>query len=208
MKMENFTDISRHTKGTMRGGRESAFLLVIIALTGEGTSGLQVYNCEGPNTTYQVISMLEPESCPDPEKDYEAPRLETVQVLQSQEEAHVAAHQCLIKRTIRATRCGFTSITYGSHIVEWRNMLAITKEDCKALIETRQIKLGRKGEKRTLVIGDSGFLTTTLFTKGNLSRNGDCEHANFVSGVNITQNHTSRLRMRLQPKPSRPNTVT
>ncbi len=79
--------------------------------------------------------MLEPESCPNPEKDYEAPRLETVQVLQSQEEAHVTAHQCLTKRTIRVTRCRFTSITSGSHIVEWRNTLAVTKEDCKMLIE-------------------------------------------------------------------------
>ncbi len=160
----------------MKGRRESALLLFISALMQDRMSGLQVYDCEGPNTTYQVVSMLEPESCPDLEKDYETPRLETVQVLQSQEEAHVAVHQCLIKRMIRVT------LTYGSHIVEWRNMLAVTREDCKALIEMRQIKLGRKGEKRTLTIRDSGSLTTTLFTKGNLSRDEDCEHANFVSG--------------------------
>ncbi len=126
--------------------------------------------------------MLEPESCPDPEKDYKNPRLEVVQVLQSQEEAHVTAYQCLIKRTIRVTRCGFTSITYGSHIVEWRNTLAITREDCKNLVNTRQIELGRKGEKRMLTIRDSGSLTSTVFTKGNLDRDGNCQHANFVSG--------------------------
>ncbi len=126
--------------------------------------------------------MLEPESCPDPEKDYENPRLEVVQVLQSQEEAHVMAYQCLIKRTIRVARCGFTSITYSSHIVERRNTLAIAREDCKKLIDTKQIDLGRKGEKRTLTIRNSGSLTTTIFTKGNLDRDRNCEHTNFISG--------------------------
>ncbi len=166
-----------------RGPAFLALLLVIITLMQGQSSGLQVYDCDGPNTTYQVVLMLEPESCPDPEKDYGfLPRLETVQVLQSQDGAHVTAHQCLIKSTIRVTRCGLTSITYRSHIVEWRNTLAVTKEDCKALVETRQIKLGRKGEERTLRIRPSGSLTTTLFTKGNLNRDGDCEHANFMSG--------------------------
>ncbi len=56
--------------------------LTLLTLSGERTDGLQVYDCDGPNTTYQVISMLEPESWPDPEKDYEEPRLEVVQVLQ------------------------------------------------------------------------------------------------------------------------------
>ncbi len=115
--------------------------------------------------------MLKSESCPDLEKDYEAPRIETVQVLQSQEEAHVTAYQCLVKRTVRVTRCGFTSITYRSHMVEWRNTLAVTKEDCRTLIETRQIKLGRKGEEKTLSIRPSGLLTTTVFTKGMGSEN-------------------------------------
>ncbi len=48
----------------------------LLTLAGGGTNGLQVYDCDGPNTTYQVILMLEPEGCPDPEKDYEEPRLE------------------------------------------------------------------------------------------------------------------------------------
>ncbi len=78
-------------------------ILVVLTLPKERADGLQVYDCDGPNTTYQVISMLEPEGCPDPEKDYEEPRLEVVQVLQSQKEAHVTAYRCLIKRTIRVT---------------------------------------------------------------------------------------------------------
>ena len=132
-------------------------------------------------TTYQIISMLEPESCPDPEKDYEEPQLEVVQVLQSQKEAHITAYCCLIKRTIRVTRCGFTSISYGSHIVEWRRTLAIAEEDCRKLVKTRQIELGRKGEEKTLTIRCSGTLTATIFTKGDLDRDGNCKHANFVS---------------------------
>ncbi len=102
----------------MAGAGAPAILLTLMTLFGSRVDGLHIYDCEGPNTTYQVISMLEPESCPDPEEDYENPRLEVVQVLQSQEEAHVTAYQCLIKRTIWVTRCRFTSITYGSHIVE------------------------------------------------------------------------------------------
>ncbi len=152
----------------------------LLTLLGGGTNGLQVYDCDGPNTTYQVISMLEPEGCPDPEKDYEEPRL--VQVLQSQKEAHVTAYRCLIKRTVRVTRCGFTSISYGSHIIQWRRTLAIEEEDCRNLVKTRQIKLGRKGEEKMLTIRHSGTLTATVFTKGDLDRDGNCKHANFVSG--------------------------
>ncbi len=140
--------------------------------------------------------MLEPEGCPDPEKDYEEPRLEVVQVLQSQKEAHVTAYRCLIKRTIRVTRCGFTSISYGSHIVEWRRTLAIDKGDCKNLVETRQIRLGRKGEEKTLTIRRSGTLTATIFTRGDLDREGNCKHANFVSGGQHYTKSTSRPPMR------------
>ena len=71
-------------------------ILVALTVPGERANGLQVYDCDGPNTTYQVISMLEPEGCPDPEKDYEEPRLEVAQVLQSQKEAHVTAYRCMI----------------------------------------------------------------------------------------------------------------
>ena len=157
-------------------------ILVALAATGEKAAGLQVYNCDGPNTTYQVISMLEPEGCPDPEKDYEEPQLEVVQVLQSQKEAHVSAYRCLVKRTIRVTRCGFTSISYGTNIVEWRRTLAIDEKDCKNLIKTKQIKLGRKGEEKTLTLRRSGTLTATIFTRGNLDTEGNCKYANFVSG--------------------------
>ena len=127
-------------------------ILVALTLPQERASGIQVYDCDGPNTTYQVISMLEPEGCPDPEKDYEEPRLEVVQVLQSQKEAHVSAYRCLVKRMIRVTRCGFTSISYGMNVVEWRRTLAIDEGACKDLIKTKQIKLGRKGEEKTLTL--------------------------------------------------------
>ena len=173
------------TGSTMAGPAVPAAILIPIlttlTLSRERANGLQVYDCDRPNTTYQVISMLEPEGCPDPEKDYEEPRLEVVQVLQSQKEAHVMAYRCLIKRTVQVTRCRFTSISCGSHIIEWRT-LAIDEGDCKNLIETKQIKLGRKGEEKTLTIRCSGTLTTTIFTKGDLDREGNCKCANFVSG--------------------------
>ncbi len=157
-------------------------ILAALTLSKERASGLQVYDCDGPNTTYQVISMLEPEGCPDLEKDYEESRLEVVLVLQSQKEAYVTAHLCLVKRTIRVTRCGFTSISYGSHIVEWRRTLAVDEGDCKNLVKTRQIKLGRKGEEKTLTVRRSGTLTATIFTRGDLDREGNCKYASFVSG--------------------------
>ncbi len=136
----------------MAGPAAPTVLLTLLILLGEGANGLQVYDCDGPNTTYQVISMLEPESCPDPEKDYEDPRLEVVQVLQSQEEANVTAYRCLIKRTIRVTRCRFTSIMYGSHIVEWRNTLAMTKEDCRRPNKLSWAEKGKRGRSLSYVV--------------------------------------------------------
>ncbi len=173
---------NRDNTDTMLRSAAPTILLILTFLTllGEGIDGLQVYDCAGPNTTYQVISMLEPESCPNP--DYEEPHLEVVQVPQSQEEAHVTAYCCLMKRTIWVTICGFTSISYRSHVVEWRRTLAVAEEDCRSLVKTKQFKLGRKGEKKMLPIRRSGSLMTTIFTKGDFDRDGNCKHANFVSG--------------------------
>ncbi len=123
-----------------------------------------------------------------------------VQVLQSQKEAHVTAYRCLIKRTVWVTRCGFTSISYGLHIVEWRRTLAIEEEDCRNLIKTRQIKLGRKGEEKTLTIRRSGTLAATIFMKGNLDRDGNCEHATSYLEDYITQSPMSRPPTRSQQK--------
>ncbi len=96
--------------------------------------------------------------------------------------SYYVAHQCLIKRMIRVTRCRFTSITYGTHIVEWRSILAVTKEDCRTLARTKEVKLGRRKEERTFRVRSNGALSTTVFTKGGLDKDGNCKHANFVVG--------------------------
>ncbi len=66
--------------------------------------------------------------------------------------------------------------------MEWRRTLAVAEEVCRNLVKTKQIELGRKGEKKMLTIRCSGSPTTTIFTKGSLDRDGNCKHANFVSG--------------------------
>ncbi len=60
--------------------------------------------------------------------------------------------------------------------------MAIAEEDCRNLVKTRQIRLGRKGEEKTITIKCSETLTTTVFTKGNLDNEGNCKYASFVSG--------------------------
>ncbi len=143
----------------------------------QGAMAIQVYDCDEQDTPFQVVSMIEPDACPDPETDYKV-----AQILQVKGNVQVVAQQCLVKRTVSITRCGFYSILYGTHIVEWQNTLAISDQACRTVVRTREIKLGRKGEEKMFRVKASGQLLTTVFTKGSLDRDGNCQHTNFVSG--------------------------
>ncbi len=69
-------------------------------------SGIQVCDCD-MSTINPYLDLLEPEPCPDPERDYEDARSENVQVLQGQ----LRVHHCSVRVTTRVTGRGLDSLT-------------------------------------------------------------------------------------------------
>ena len=54
---------------------------------------IQVYYCNGQDTTFQVVSILEPEACSDPERAFKDPTNKVAQILQVQRKIHMIAQQ-------------------------------------------------------------------------------------------------------------------
>ncbi len=72
-----------------------ALTLLLILIFPSGL-GLTVYDCDTAGTTFQMLSSLEPGSCPDPKKDYAPLRKWGIQILQTQQQGRISICQCLI----------------------------------------------------------------------------------------------------------------
>ncbi len=142
------------------------------------TEGLQVYDCNGREAKFEMISLLGPKRCPDPKRDYHQPKTEVVQLLQQKEDVRVTAHQCQVKRTTRVTHCGYNSITYGQHITNWQQTMKVPKEECWRAVKDRSIML----PNRTLKIAANRHMSTTIIMKVGLDQQFNCKYGRFVSG--------------------------
>ena len=165
------------------GGRQHPLILLILALTTAlllpGTEGLTAFDCAHRNTTYQVIDLMSPADCPDPEKDYETPRQQRLQILQTDGQMPVHSSRCQVTISKEVTRCGFTSLVYGSKWTVWQKDYQLTPRECrqasttgKLVVEGREFKAKRDVK------------TTYLFySQGGLDDAGNCHTvSNFKSG--------------------------
>ncbi len=141
------------------------------------SSGLQVYNCDNNAAHYEPISLLEPEPCSDPERDYKEPRNVSLQLLQVQRYTQIEAFQCNVTVTIRVTQCGFDSLTYGTHIVAHKKAVTLTPHECREANEQGILTLNGK----RFNLGHGKRLTTTFFSHGFLHTDGTCEREHFVT---------------------------
>ena len=153
--------------------------LLLSTLSVVEVSGLTAYDCQHANTTYQVINSLAPALCPDPERDYEPPRQQWLQLLQIDTKVPVKAHRCRITVSKKVSRCGFNSISYGSLWPVWLKDYPLTPEECRTAVKQQAVKVeGRMYKAEIRVLTQHRF-----FSKGNLDANMDCTHVSgFESG--------------------------
>ena len=142
-------------------------------------AALTAYDCQHPNTTYQVVNSLAPAACPDPELDYEEPRPQMLQLLQIDTKVPVKAHKCQVTVSKKVTRCGFNSLTYGSLWPVWLKDYALTPEECRKAVDQQAIAVEGRTYKAEVGIPQQ----YRFFSKGSLSPNMDCTYvAGFESG--------------------------
>jgi len=146
---------------------------------------LTVYDCEDDKVKFDLIDVTEPKPCPDPIKDYEPTQKINVQVIQTETTYPIEAHQCSVTRSLKVTKCGFNSLTYGSKWLSWMEQLPLTPKECRNMIENQEYPLD--GILISVPIGSQ--VTKHSFVYGRVDSNGNCVVADFTVGGALFRGH-------------------
>lgn len=159
-----------------------------------GTEGLTVYDCQEDKLTFTTVDLIEPERCADPENDYEAPRHQTVQLLQTATEVPVLGYQCKVSITKEVTRCGFDSIQYGTQAPVWEKDIEVTPAECRQATSKHVLSVDNK-----VYEVDLGKTTVEQFySHGWLAEDGSCTTTKFESGGMWFEKSYERTTMRIR----------
>jgi hypothetical protein len=151
------------------------FFFSISILT--NTTGLRVYDCSHPLTSFRAIDLLEPQPCPDPQSDFMAPDTTKIQILQTDTAFPITAHQCKVIITREVVRCGFDSNHYGSEWPVWQHTIELTPQECRHAVTTHAVTI----DDRTLKAEMGRTTTHHYFSHGSRDSNGFCKTADFTT---------------------------
>ena len=112
---------------------------------------LPVFDCRNPDTTYEVIDLLEPTNCPEPDRDYAALTQIPVQVLQTDISLPIMGYQCKATVSKEVTRCGFDSLTYASQYPVWKRDYEIMPNQSRKALQGDGLEV--EGERYDVKIG-------------------------------------------------------
>ena len=159
--------------------RLAAVLILLRVATLRQTEALVAYDCHHENTTYQVIDLIEPAPCPDPERDYDPPIQHQIQLVQVDTQMPVKAHRCKVMVSKKVTRCGFNSLVYGSTWPVWLQETKLTPTECRQAVEKGKMTV----EGKTYEAPMDQTTPYRFYSRGQLSDNMDCTYvAGFESG--------------------------
>ena len=162
----------------MKSWIQLAIWLGAIMLAKWTSHAIEVYDCEDPRTRFQTVDLTEVEPCPDPIRKYEKPRTKQVQVLMADTQTPVTAYQCKASVSRQVTKCGFSSITYGTKQTVWAKTYTITPNECRRAMQQGIILI----DGQTYHVKRGERFTHTYFSQGAVDQWGNCEVAAFQSG--------------------------
>ena len=93
-----------------------------------------VYDCDKAATSYKVVDLREPKSCPDPETDFQPVTQFRTQVIQANSDLPVRGFQCSASVTRRITRCGFDHLTYAHDVPIFMESIPISAGLCRDMV--------------------------------------------------------------------------
>jgi len=145
-------------------------------LLASSAAALTAYDCTLPGTTITALDLTDTAPCPSIVSDFHNVTKERVQLIQMHAEENWSTYQCQVQVSRMVTRCGYNSLTYGSHQVEWMTIQPISAAECKAAVISRSITF----EDRTYSELEWGIIhTASYYSKGNVDHNGACKTEHF-----------------------------
>ena len=154
-------------------------LAATVLLWSDLVGAMSAYNCQDQNATHIMVDLLEPQPCPDPELDYERPRPQLVQILQTDTAMPVSATQCIASISKKVTRCGFDSLTYGSKWTVWDLAYEVTPSECRKAVKAGELKID--GHKFPVTLNRK--VTHRFYSQGHLDNEMNCRYeGTFKSG--------------------------
>ena len=133
------------------------------------TEALQVYDCEGVNTTYEVVDMLRTEDCPPQTGLYMPAKMAYVQVLQVEPSTRIRGLQCRMHLSRFITTCDKVSHhVSGPMWTVWRKSYVMSAKACQQARRNHYITVGPAKDKLHFDLGitASGVYFTNGATDG------------------------------------------
>ena len=62
---------------------------------------LEVYDCEGKDTTFETIDLTETAECPERESHYQAPTTRSIQILHNDQAKRISGVQCQVIKSVK-----------------------------------------------------------------------------------------------------------
>ena len=145
----------------------------------QGDSSLfTVFDCEDSRSVHRAFSLIEPQECEPLRGRHGNPVEANVQVVRTNIPLSVEAYACRIVTTRTVTKCGFTSLHYGSVEVESGRVHPMTPQKCRGAVVAQTVKF--EGHVLPVVIG--GSRTMSFFQHGGIDvLNGHyCTNSDFI----------------------------
>ena len=145
--------------------------IILLGLVALGAVAVQVYDCEGERTTYEVIDLTETEDCPDPDLDYEPTQTRQIQVVHRTESKRMRGVQCKVTVTKMVTTCDSISHKiYGTQIPVWRQSHLLDERACREAMTTGKYK----HEWKTFDVEPGVRHSLSFFSVGGTDKYGYC----------------------------------
>jgi hypothetical protein len=152
-----------------------ALALVMLLAGPQPTSAFIAYDCGSPNASYEAISLLETEPCPDPKRDYRQPVNLTVQLLHRQEERYFEAVRCDYRVTISVHQCGFDSLRYNHEVLAQHQRIDIGAKECQKIADDGNFIYHGQVIQASL----DQEIHQVIYTEGRVKDSGACETKDF-----------------------------
>ena len=142
------------------------------------TGAVTAFDCKHQNTTHIMIDLTDVSPCPEPEKDYEPPQDQHVELIQTTSRLPISGYQCNIVRTKVVQRCGHISTNYGSHYPEWERRIRVNPEWCQKAYHSGKLFIPEAG---VIPVKQEEPTQYNYFSHGSLDENGNCQHETFTT---------------------------
>jgi hypothetical protein len=140
-----------------------------------------VYDCNHLNATWEVLNLASPKKCIKSDHGYRDKTIKKGQLYQVDKYIPVKASACKVLISKEVTRCGYSSLTYGSSWPMWQEPVIIPAEECMKAVRTGEIIIENQHHKVKVGIKE----TQRYYSKGHVFHDGSCTTDSFITNKKV-----------------------